>query len=62
MVKKSIRGKFNTLVIAKTKNNKIFGAFTDLAWSTDWEERKGNGNSLVFKVDGTKFIVFKHIG
>ena len=46
-----VRGKSPTICLVETMDGKKYGAFTDIAWSTDNKVHKNKGNSFIFKFD-----------
>ena len=43
------KGKTITFIWVK-ETGRFFGAYTDIPWTSDWEEKKENGNSFLFSL------------
>ena len=44
-------GKSPMLLVALTENNKIFGAYCDIAFDLSYDKKPGNGNSFIYRLE-----------
>ena len=53
--------KGSTLIIARSDHNRVFGAFTDIPWTSPKQRKQveGKGNSFLFTIDKGKMIKLK---
>ena len=50
----------STLTIIKSEMGKVFGCYTDIAWSSNQGFKNGNGNTFIFSLrDDFNFVKFK---
>ena len=57
----SCKDKAPTLCVVRTKKGKIFGMYTEIAWSNDGYMHRLNNNSSVFKIHkDNSFTLYEH--
>ena len=47
------------MLIKSKENKRIFGGYTDIAWTNNGNFKKGNGNSFIFSLDDLSFVKLK---
>ena len=45
-----------TLTIIESELGKVFGAYTDISWSSEIGYKNGNGNTFIFSLRDNNFV------